>query len=67
MTPIAERLACIAASLPAVQSHIAAELSEMSVQVARLERAQRLPADALTCLCSGPAIRPRGDGPKWAA
>lgn len=66
MTPLAQRLACIAASLPAVQSHIAAELSEMSVQVARLERAQRLPADALTFV-QRPSIRPRGDGPKGAA
>ena len=45
MTPLAERLAGIAASLPVDFQHIAAELSAASVEVARLERAHPRPAD----------------------
>ena len=45
MTPLAERLAGIAASLPADQLQVAAELSALSVEVARLERAHLRPAD----------------------
>ena len=69
MTTIAQRLAGIAASLPPMQYHIAAELSEMSVQVARLERAYPRPADILPLALrfARTDIRERGDDPKGAA
>lgn len=46
MTPLAERLAVIAASLPADHSQVAAELSALSVEIARLERVSALPFPA---------------------
>lgn len=68
MTPIAQRLAGIAASLPADQKHIAAELSAVSVEISRLERSQQRPADLLPFARPGiRGLRTRGDDPKGAA
>ena len=64
MTPFSLRLAGIAAALLDTHSDISAELSSISVEVARLERAQRRPADVLP-FCRTP--RRCGNDPMGAA